>query len=105
MATLILSLAPQMRVAAAAVAAPRKYGSTDPSYLWNVMSSADKGTISVLWFFAAVIFPWMYTALQECSTSQATFGKRLLNIQVTDLEGRRISFARASGRFFGSLIP
>ena len=27
-----------------------------------------------------------------------------LGLQVTDLEGRRISFGRASGRFFGKII-
>lgn len=59
----------------------------------------------MLWLFAAVIIPWLYTALQECSIAQATLGKRLLRIQVTDLEGRRISFGRASGRFFGRLSP
>jgi uncharacterized RDD family membrane protein YckC len=59
----------------------------------------------VLWLLPAVIVPWLYTALQECSTPQATFGKRLLFVQVTDLNGRRISFCRASGRFFARLIP
>jgi uncharacterized RDD family membrane protein YckC len=82
-----------------------KYGSTDPNYLWRVMSSPERAIVSVLWLLAAVIIPWLYTAVQECSASQATLGKRLLTLKVTDLEGRRISFARASGRFFASLIP
>jgi len=82
-----------------------RYGSTDPNYLWRVMSLPQRAIVSVLWLLAAAIIPWLYTALQECSASQATLGKRLLNLKVTDLDGRRISFARASGRFFGSLIP
>jgi uncharacterized RDD family membrane protein YckC len=65
----------------------------------------DKSIVYVLWLLAAVIVPWLYTALQECSTPQATFGKRVLRVQVTDLDGRRISFGRASGRFFARLIP
>jgi uncharacterized RDD family membrane protein YckC len=69
------------------------------------MSLPQRAIVSVLWLLAAAIIPWLYTALQECSASQATLGKRLLNLKVTDLDGRRISFARASGRFFGSLIP
>lgn len=47
---------------------------------------------------------WLYWALLESSPWQATIGKRVLGLYVTDLEGRRISFARASGRFFGKII-
>jgi uncharacterized RDD family membrane protein YckC len=82
-----------------------RYGSTDPNYLWRAMSSPEKAIVYVLWLFVAMIIPWLYTALQECSASQATLGKRLLALKVTDLHGQRISFARASGRFFGTLIP
>jgi len=38
-----------------------------------------------------------YTVL-ESSEAQATLGKRLVGIRVTDLEGRRLSFGRAFGR-------
>jgi uncharacterized RDD family membrane protein YckC len=52
---------------------------------------------------------WLYYALSEASSWQATPGKKLLNLYVTDMEGQPISFARASGRFFArivtSLIP
>lgn len=82
-----------------------RYGSTDPNHLWSVMSSAERAVISMFWLVATVIIPWLYTALQDSSASQATPGKRLLDLRVIDLNGRRISFARASGRFFGSLIP
>jgi len=82
-----------------------RYGTTDPNRLWNVMSSNEKAVISLLWLVAAAIVPWLYTALQESSASQATLGKRLLDLRVIGLDGRRVSFARASGRFFGSLIP
>jgi uncharacterized RDD family membrane protein YckC len=47
---------------------------------------------------------WLYWALMESSTWQATLGKKALGIYVTDLEGRRISFGRATGRFFAKLI-
>ena len=83
----------------------KRYGSTDARYLWSVIPLLDKAIVYVFWLLAAVIIPWLYTALQECSMPQATFGKRLLFVQVTDLNGRRISFCRASGRFFARLIP
>jgi uncharacterized RDD family membrane protein YckC len=82
-----------------------RYGSTEPNYLWSVMSSRERGVVIALWLFAAVIVPWLYTAMQEASTAKATLGKRLMRIQVTDLKGERISFGRASGRFFGRLLP
>jgi uncharacterized RDD family membrane protein YckC len=47
---------------------------------------------------------WLYWALLESSAWQATIGKKILGLKVTDLEGRRISFARASGRYFAKLI-
>jgi uncharacterized RDD family membrane protein YckC len=51
-----------------------------------------------------LVVRWLYFALQECSSAQATLGKRALGIRVTDMEGRRIGFGRASGRFFGKII-
>ena len=47
---------------------------------------------------------WLYWAGLESSAWQATPGKRALGLQVTDLDGRRVSLARASGRHFGKLI-
>lgn len=53
---------------------------------------------------AGIVVSWLYYALAESSSWQATPGKRMLGMQVTDLEGRRISFGRASGRFFGKIV-
>lgn len=50
------------------------------------------------------ILNWLYYALLESSAWQATLGKKALGLEVTDLQGRRISFAKASGRFFGKII-
>jgi uncharacterized RDD family membrane protein YckC len=47
---------------------------------------------------------WLYGAGLESSTRQATLGKMALGLKVTDLTGRRISFARASGRHFAKII-
>ena len=40
----------------------------------------------------------LYFALQESSPAQATIGKRLFGLVVTDLQGRRIGFLRAAVR-------
>lgn len=47
---------------------------------------------------------WLYKAGMESSARQATLGKRALGIKVTGLDGERISFARATGRYFGTIL-
>ena len=34
----------------------------------------------------------------------ATIGKRVLGLQVVDLSGQRVTFKRATGRFFGKIL-
>lgn len=52
----------------------------------------------------AIVGNWLYYACFESSTWQATPGKKVLNIAVTDMTGARITFGRASGRFFAKFI-
>jgi uncharacterized RDD family membrane protein YckC len=52
----------------------------------------------------AVIGKWLYHAYLESGEKQASWGKQALNIYVTDLSGSRITFGRASGRFFAKII-
>jgi uncharacterized RDD family membrane protein YckC len=47
---------------------------------------------------------WLYHALLECSDWQGTAGKKAVGLKVTDLNGARVSFARASGRHFAKII-
>lgn len=47
---------------------------------------------------------WLYSALMESGPWQATLGKKALGLVVTDLEGGRISFAKATGRHFAKFI-
>lgn len=51
-----------------------------------------------------IVIKWLYYALLESSAWQATIGKKTLGLEVTDMQGRRISFARATGRYFGKII-
>lgn len=51
-----------------------------------------------------IVIKWLYYALLESSAWQATIGKKTLGLEVTDMSGRRISFARATGRYFGKII-
>jgi uncharacterized RDD family membrane protein YckC len=47
---------------------------------------------------------WLYYAILESGKNQGTLGKMALNLKVTDMEGNRISFGRATGRFFGKIL-
>ena len=51
-----------------------------------------------------LILNWIYYAVMESSSTQATLGKMALGIKVVDLEGHRISFTKATGRYFGKFI-
>jgi len=50
------------------------------------------------------VLHWLYYSLLESSAWQATLGKKALGLEVTDLDGNRISFGRATGRFFAKFI-
>jgi uncharacterized RDD family membrane protein YckC len=52
-----------------------------------------------LFLLVAIGFGWLYGAGLECSSSQATVGKRWMGIKVTDAQGERISFLRATARY------
>lgn len=60
-------------------------------------------TAIVMAILALMIVGWLYFALMEASMNQGTLGKMALGIKVTDLDGNRISFGRASGRYFGKI--
>ena len=48
--------------------------------------------------------PWLYYTVAESSRHQGTFGKRMIGLRVVDEAGRRISFARANGRFWSKQL-
>jgi len=62
--------------------------------------------LGFLFGFLGIVFlvSWLYYALSESSSWQATLGKKMLNLKVTDMSGQPISFGRASGRFFARII-
>jgi uncharacterized RDD family membrane protein YckC len=52
----------------------------------------------------SLVFTWLYHALMESSEWQATVGKKVLGLVVTDLAGQRVSFWRATARHFAKII-
>jgi len=72
----------------------------------HVPSSADGIVrwITASVFIAVSIGQWLYFALWESSSKQATVGKLILKIRVTDAMGNRITFGRASARYFAKFV-
>ena len=52
----------------------------------------------------SLVVTWLYSSLLESSSWQGTVGKKLIGLRVTDLDGRRISFGKATGRHFGKIL-
>jgi uncharacterized RDD family membrane protein YckC len=77
-------------------------GGMSPESFWAMYTDMSRQGIARR--LLVVMAAWLYWALLESSALQATPGKRMLGLFVTDLQGRRITFPRASGRFFGKAI-
>lgn len=60
--------------------------------------------VQILSVVVSILFKWLYYAFMESSKLQGSVGKWALGLQVTTLDGNRISFTRASGRFFASIL-
>jgi uncharacterized RDD family membrane protein YckC/Tfp pilus assembly major pilin PilA len=70
----------------------------------GVFASLPSASSGVGILLAWLLFPWLYAALFESGPRQATLGKQAVNLKVTDLAGNRISFGRATGRYFAEWI-
>lgn len=64
----------------------------------------DSAVLEVMGNMLGIILGWVYFAVMESSPTQGTLGKMALGIKVTDLEGNKIGFGKASGRHFGKMI-
>ena len=76
--------------------------------LQNISAGEDQvirtmlAVVTVLYGFSFIL-NWLYFAVFEASSYQATPGKMALDLKVTDTEGKKISFVRASIRFWAKI--
>jgi len=77
--------------------APR-HGEVDPALVAAILS------VVFTLLGAALLITWLYHAYFESSAWQATVGKRVVNLYVTDLSGQPISFMNATGRHFAKIV-
>jgi uncharacterized RDD family membrane protein YckC len=85
-----------------------------PSMMAGILRSGNRGpdpetmvALMVTGFKIKVItqvIAWIYEAWMTSSDRQATVGKIAVGLKVTDLNGQRISFARATGRHFAKIL-
>jgi uncharacterized RDD family membrane protein YckC len=52
----------------------------------------------------SIVAGWLYYSLCESSSWQGTVGKKVLGLRVTDINGNRIGFGKATGRHFGKIL-
>jgi eukaryotic-like serine/threonine-protein kinase len=74
----------------AIVFTPESYAEIDQFYLIS------------LWI--GIILKWLYFVMFESSKKQATFGKIMTGLMVTDLQGKRLSFKSANIRYLSKII-
>ncbi len=63
--------------------------------------SSTAGTLGT---FVGILIPWLYFTISESSPWQATLGKKILGLRVTDEAGNRIGFGRANGRYWSKIL-
>jgi uncharacterized RDD family membrane protein YckC len=69
----------------------------DPEVLWASLSHYYNTMMPAI--LILTVLYWLYFAICESSAWQGTVGKLALGIRVTDMNGARISFLRALGRY------
>jgi uncharacterized RDD family membrane protein YckC len=62
------------------------------------------GSILAAYGIVLIVIPWLYFAGFESSRSQATPGKLLMHIVVTDMTGNKPTFARVTLRHFAKFV-
>jgi len=72
----------------------------------QVVHAAQIHYLSAAWpsMLLGLVVGVLYFAFCESSAWQATLGKLALGIRVTDMEGRRIGFGRAIGRYLAKIL-
>ncbi|OQY39704.1 MAG: hypothetical protein B6226_01320 [Candidatus Cloacimonetes bacterium 4572_65] len=56
------------------------------------------------WIPSITFISWLYYSLSESSRNQATLGKFILGLKVTDLSGSQVGFIQATIRYFMRMV-
>lgn len=84
---------------------PHIYTGNDPEAASRAAQAALSALPGLMLFvLVEMVAFWLYCALMESSKNQGTLGKMALGLRVTDLDGNRITFGRATGRYFAKVL-
>ncbi len=74
-------------------------------FIGGMMSDPESvAKISNFGMLLNVVVVWLYFAMQESGEKQATVGKRIMGIYVTNKVGNRLSFPQATIRYFSKYL-
>jgi len=76
----------------------------DVILLWIVNFGVQYAVGDIPGSIISIVINWLYFAIMESGTGQATIGKKALGLKVTDLNGGQITFGQATGRYFGKIL-
>jgi uncharacterized RDD family membrane protein YckC len=68
------------------------------------LSYGGRALVNLFGLIITIIGSWLYFSLCESSAKQATVGKMALGLVVTDLNRERISFGKATGRYWAKVL-
>ncbi len=63
-----------------------------------------KSTAQVLGAILGILIQWLWFTIAESSPWQATVGKKMLGLKVTDENGKRIGFGKANARYWSKIL-
>ena len=66
----------------------------------NAGDSSEPIAVALFGILAVLLGPWLWFTISESSQWQASIGKRMLGLKVTDENGARIGFGRANVRYW-----
>jgi uncharacterized RDD family membrane protein YckC len=72
--------------------------------LFNMLDSLTKKEVDGVESIFQFVIAFVYAAKMESSSLQGTYGKYMLKMKVTGLDGERITFGRASIRHFAKML-
>lgn len=70
----------------------------------SASAAGIEAAAGVMGFFVGLLMQWLWFTVAEASPWQASLGKKLLGLKVTNEDGERISFAEANVRYWSKIL-
>ena len=74
------------------------------SNFYRYIVDSNEVFITSFIFIFLVLLRWSYSAGMESSPLRATIGKLAIGLYVANMDGGRVTFRQATGRFFGKVL-